>query len=84
MKKLGLIDFWLNKYFLDKFYKIYSNDILEKEEVFEELSFGHTVYAFKTVLFGVGTASLVLIIELVYNYFDSKLSTNPYNFQYNH
>ena len=80
MKKGGLIDLWIYKYFSTKFKKFNSIDILEKEEMFENLNFGHTLYAFKTALFGVGTASLLLIIEIVYNYFISKLSTTQNRF----
>ena len=79
MKKGGLIDLWIDKYFMTKFKKFNSIDILEKEEVFENLNFSHILYAFKTFLFGLSTASLVLIIEFVYNNFISKLNTTQYN-----
>ena len=61
---------------MKKFKKFNTIDILEKMEVFEQLSFDQTLYAFKTVVFGLCTASLVLIIEFVNNYLISKLTTN--------
>ena len=60
---------------MKKFKKFNSIDILAKVEVFETLNFGHILYAFKTVVFGLSTASLLLIIEFVYNYFISKFKT---------
>ena len=68
---------------MEKFKKFNSIDILANEKVFENLNFGHTFYAFKTALFGVGTASLVLIIEFVCINYISKLSTTQKSSQYN-